>query len=157
MKEKSNLNKSIYLIITFLVTTALNINLSTFLSEKAQNSKEFLPFLNLNYMENTGAAFSILQNSKLFLISFSIFAIALILFYFIKHIKTLRMMPIFFISILLSGITCNTLERIIYGYVRDYFDFVNISFPVFNISDMFINISVVVIMVLLIKKNKTEK
>ena len=66
-------------------------------------------------------------------------------------------MPIFFISILLSGITCNTLERIIYGYVRDYFDFVNISFPVFNISDMFINISVVVIMVLLIKKNKTEK
>ena len=52
---------------------------------------------------------------------------------------------------LVSGIFCNLYERICFGYVRDFFKFNFIEFPVFNISDIFINISVLAIIVIILK------
>ena len=45
------------------------------------------PVFDLIFIQNTGAAFSILENSKLFLISFSAIAILGMVFYLIKHIE----------------------------------------------------------------------
>jgi len=108
-------------------------------------------------MENTGAAFSLFQNSITFLIVFAITAIVLILWYLIKHLRVLTMVELFFVSMLTSGIFCNLYERIILGYVRDYFAIKFINFPIFNVSDVFINISVVVIMYLLVTKTYNKK
>ena len=57
---------------------------------------------------------------------------------------------------LVSGILCNTYERITFGFVRDYFQLKTIYFPVFNISDILINISVLAIIVVAIKYNKKK-
>ena len=104
-------------------------------------------------VQNTGAAFSILQNSKIFLVCFAIVAIITIAFYAIKHAAKSSTIAYFWTALLISGIFCNMYERIAFGYVRDYFKLNFINFPVFNISDIFINISVLAIVIIIIKHN----
>lgn len=108
------------------------------------------PILDLIFIQNTGAAFSILENSKIFLISFSAFAILAMIFYLIKNIQKASTFAIFWASLLIAGVFCNMYERIAYGYVRDFFKLNFIDFPVFNISDIFINISVAAIVIIII-------
>lgn len=108
------------------------------------------PVFDLIFIQNTGAAFSILENSKIFLISFSAFAILAMIVYLIKNIQKASSFAIFWASLLIAGVFCNMYERIAYGYVRDFFKLNFIDFPVFNISDIFINISVVAIVIIII-------
>ena len=58
---------------------------------------------------------------------------------------------------LVAGIGCNLYERIAFGYVRDFFKLNFINFPVFNISDVFINISVIALIVIIIKSKYLKK
>lgn len=157
MKKQNNISKIIYFVISVSVLMGFNLYTSAYLSAISQDPTFFLPGVKLNYMENTGAAFSILQNYKILLIIFAILAIIGILYYLIKNIKELSMMTILVISLFISGVGCNLYERIEFGYVRDYFELTFINFPVFNISDIFINISVVVIMFVLFRKNYAKK
>ena len=53
--------------------------------------------ISLNYVENTGAAFSILQDSREVLIIASVVAICGIVAYIIRHISTISMKAIFFL------------------------------------------------------------
>ena len=108
------------------------------------------PVFDLIFIQNTGAAFSILENSKIFLISFSALAILAMIFYLIKHIQKASTFAIFWASLLIAGVFCNMYERIAYGYVRDFFKLNFIDLPVFNISDIFINISVAAIVIIII-------
>ena len=108
------------------------------------------PVFDLIFIQNTGAAFSILENSKIFLISFSALAILAMIIYLIKNIQKASTFAIFWASLLIAGVFCNMYERIAYGYVRDFFKLNFIDFPVFNISDIFINISVVAIVIIII-------
>ena len=108
------------------------------------------PVFDLIFIQNTGAAFNILENSKIFLISFSAFAILAMIIYLIKNIQKASSFAIFWASLLIAGVFCNMYERIAYGYVRDFFKLNFINFPVFNISDIFINISVVAIVIIII-------
>lgn len=153
-KNQSNASKITYFLVSIIFLICFNLYTASFLSLISQETSSFLPGLNLNYMENIGAAFSILQGSQLFLIIFAILAICVIFYYLIKHISELSMMAIFMASLLVCGIACNMYERISLGFVRDYFEFTFVNFPIFNISDIFINVSVIVIMYMLLTKNK---
>ena len=155
-KNQTNFNKILYFLVTVIFLFSFNLYSSAFLSEIAQVSDKTFSGLELTYMENTGAAFSMFQNNKFFLIGFAIFAILVILWYLFKHIAELSMMSIFVVSLLLTGISCNLYERIVYGFVRDYFELTFINFPIFNISDVFINISVVAIIYMLFTKSYSE-
>ena len=59
---------------------------------------------------------------------------------------------IFWLDMIMSGIFCNLLQRIQFGYVVDYFDLKFINFPVFNLSDIAINIGILVVIISLLKK-----
>jgi signal peptidase II len=89
------------------------------------------PVFSLNYIKNTGAAFSILQDSREILIILSVVALVLLIIYVINHIKSISLKGCFFIALLSAGIAGNLHERIAYGYVRDYFQLNFINFPVF--------------------------
>jgi len=109
------------------------------------------PVLDLIFVQNTGAAFSILENSKLFLIIFSVFALGAILSYAVKNAEKFSTISAFWAAMLVAGISCNLYERIIFGYVRDFFKLNFVDFPVFNISDVFINIGVFAIIIIIVK------
>ncbi len=137
----------------FLVSIIFFIIFDIYFSNIIMNCVETMssnPVFDLIFIQNTGAAFSILENSKIFLISFSALAILAMIFYLIKHIQKASTFAIFWASLLIAGVFCNMYERIAYGYVRDFFKLNFIDFPVFNISDIFINISVAAIVIIII-------
>ena len=64
------------------------------------------------------------------------------------------MISVFFLAIVASGIGGNLHERLAYGFVRDFIQLNFVNFPVFNISDIFINIGVIAIIAIIIFKNR---
>lgn len=106
----------------------------------------------LKYIENTGAAFSILKDSREILIIVSVAAICGIFSYVVRHLSSMSLPSMFFLAMLGAGIGGNLHERIAFGFVRDYIQLNFISFPVFNISDILINIGVIALIIILLKK-----
>lgn len=152
------LNNFIYFTLTLLFLTSTNLYLSGLISLKLiQGWKYSNALLNLVYIENTGAAFSIMQNSTKVLIIVSFVAILAIFYYVVKNLRETYMKELLFLAFLLSGILGNMYERVVFGYVRDFFELTFVNFPIFNISDVFINIGVLGIIILILLTKKTIK
>ena len=148
-------SKFIYFVICYVFFIFTDLYLSNILVDKLVHGYRLSnPVFSLNYIKNTGAAFSILQNSRELLIILSMVALVLLALHVIHHLKSISLKTCFFIALLSAGIAGNLHERIIYGYVRDYFQLNFINFPVFNISDMFINIGVIALIILILINKK---
>lgn len=121
-------------------------------------------FFHLTYVRNTGAAWSILEGSRIFLILISFFAIALVYWFMIKDKKIEKIEEIGY-GVLLGGILGNLIDRVILGYVIDFFHFMfgSYSFPIFNIADIGIVIGTFIVIFIMIKeefhgnKSRTRK
>ena len=112
-------------------------------------------FFNITLVGNTGAAFSILSSSTLFLIIISIVCLNLIYFFFIKGKKLNNYEQVSY-GVLIGGIMGNLVDRVVHMQVIDYLDF-NIfgyDFPIFNLADIAIVISMVMVALMLIKGDK---
>lgn len=144
-------NKIIYFIISLIFFICFDLYFSELILNDLRFKVQENGFVDLIFVQNTGAAFSILENYKLFLIVFSIIAIFAISVYVIRHLEKFSTISVFWAAMLLAGIGCNVYERIAFGYVRDFFKLNFIDFPVFNISDIFINIGVLAIIIIIIK------
>ena len=149
-------SKFIYFVICYVFFIFTDLYLSNILVDKLIHGYKLSnPVFSLNYIKNTGAACSILQNSRELLIILSMIALVLLALHVIHNLKSISLKSCFFIALLSAGIAGNLHERIIYGYVRDYFQLNFINFPVFNISDILINVGVIaLIIMILIKKTK---
>ena len=103
-------------------------------------------FFNITYVKNIGAAFSILSGSRILLIMIALIAIYIIYKLLVKN-KNLNKINIINYSLLIGGIIGNLIDRIIRGYVVDYLDFTifNYNFPIFNIADICIVISCILL------------
>ena len=100
--------------------------------------------LKITYVKNTGGAFSILSGNTLFL-SF-IAVVCLMLFYrFFIYNKTLRKIDVIFYSLFIGGVLSNAFDRLIHKSVIDYIDVNLFNFPIFNLADICIVISICVI------------
>ena len=147
-------------IIYLILTTIFFIFANFYFSDLILNNGYLLvenPVWNITYIQNQGAAFNIFEGYKVFLIAFSFVAFALLIFYAIKNIKKVSVFGLFFTSLLLSGIFNNMCERLLFGYVRDYINLKFIDFPVFNISDILINIGVIGLIIIILKNNYLKK
>lgn len=153
----SKISKLIY----FFVSIIFFIIFDLYFSELILNTLRFkLPeneVFDLIFVQNSGAAFSMFENSKVFLIGFSIIALVLILIYAVKNASKYSAIAGFWAAMLVAGISCNLYERMVFGYVRDFIKINFIEFPVFNISDVFINLSVFAIVIIIIKNNYLKK
>lgn len=90
--------------------------------------------LDLHFLRNYGAAYSILQNKVDFLLVFTgIMLIGLAVYYF-KTKNTTAFLERLCICLIFSGGTGNFISRLTQGYVVDFFDIHII--PVFNVADI---------------------
>lgn len=90
--------------------------------------------LDLTYIHNYGAAFSILQHQRAFLIAFTSLAMAAVVIYILKEQKNLPGIETAALSLIVGGGLGNLIDRVLNGYVVD---FLNIHIlPVFNVADM---------------------
>ena len=103
-------------------------------------------FLSITYVQNIGAAFSILQGARWLFIILGIIALNIIYIFFIKD-KKLTNFEIIIYAVMLSGIIGNIIDRVLYGYVIDFIDITLFNFAIFNFADSFIVISVILLVV----------
>ena len=111
----------------------------------------------LMYLENHGAAFGIMQNKRIMLLIVSAVILVFLAFIFIKIPDTGKFTPLKIIIVALTaGAIGNMIDRIINGYVIDFFYFELINFPVFNVADCYVVVSAVVAMILILFYYKEE-
>lgn len=98
---------------------------------------EVFPFFHLRYVENTGAAFGIMQNGNLSLI-FIMIGIVVYLLKSWKELCSYGKIVEWGCIFILAGALGNLYDRITLGFVVDFLDFR--VWPVFNVADSFITI-----------------
>lgn len=120
-------------------------------------------FFKLTFVENSGIAFGIRVNNKVFFTLLSILAV-IIIFYYLFKLKDHFFLRLAF-AIILGGAFGNLIDRFISGKVVDFFDFdfININlpsfkflifefqgyamdrWPVFNVADSAVSIGMIII------------
>lgn len=115
-------------------------------------------FFSINYLKNTGAAFSILTNQTFILIIIS-FIIIFVLDRLLTKEKNFNNISVISIGLILGGIFGNLLDRIIYKGVIDYLSFKIFSydFPVFNLADIAITIGTLLLLFNMVKEEIKNK
>lgn len=105
-------------------------------------------FFNITYVQNRGAAWGILNNNIILLVVITVLALGFICSFIFKE-SNIKKLDIVLYGMLLGGIIGNFIDRIFRGYVIDFLDFIifGYDFPVFNIADMLIVISVGIMIV----------
>lgn len=106
---------------------------------------ELIPgFLRLIYVENRGAAFGILKDARFFFIILTLLVFVGIFFLVKKYQKKITPLTAFLIAFFLAGTVGNFIDRVRFGYVVDFISlkFGSYCFPVFNVADIAITISV---------------
>ncbi|MEA3470839.1 MAG: signal peptidase II, partial [Thermodesulfobacteriota bacterium] len=110
-------------------------------------------YFNITYVKNPGAAFGFLSNASpqfrsLFLITVTVIAIVLIL-YFISKSTAKEVFLTFSLSLILGGAVGNLIDRIRFGEVTDFLDFYISSYhwPAFNVADSAISLGALVLVV----------
>ena len=126
------------------VKTYVSVNRASF------SELEVIPgFFYLTYLENRGAAFSILQDSRWVLVVVSLAAVAVMVRFFIKCKGFWARFPL---TLLIAGAVGNLIDRVRQGFVVDFLHFYpfGYNFPVFNIADICVDVGAVFLAVWLL-------
>lgn len=108
----------------------------------------------LTYVQNDGAAFSMLEGQQwLFAVVFAVFA-AFIVWEFSKKRMPFSTFERFCIVAVFAGGLGNMIDRLWLGYVVDMIETKFMVFPIFNVADIFITCGCIALIVHLIFFNK---
>jgi len=111
----------------------------------------------LNYLENRGIAFGLLENQRIPILIIVIIILFAMGYCFYKLPVSKRYMPLHLILIAVgAGALGNMTDRIVYGFVVDFFYFSLIDFPVFNVADIYVTVSAFMIFLLILFYYKEE-
>lgn len=120
-------------------------------------------FIQLNYAENTGAAFGSFSGYTWILSIFTLVVIVVGLVYILKG-KVKFGVEYVCITLILAGGLGNLIDRISRGFVVDYIEPLFIDFAIFNFADILVTCSAVVLIIWMIygiykdvKKEKENK
>ncbi|MGT2932518.1 signal peptidase II [Streptococcus catagoni] len=116
---------------------------------------EIRPFikgvLSLTYLQNRGAAFSILQNQQWFFILMTLFVVGAALYYLLKT-PTLSFWKSLALTLIISGGLGNFIDRLRLGYVVDMIHLDFIDFAIFNVADSYLCVGVALLLIILWKE-----
>lgn len=113
-------------------------------------------FFSLTWSENFGAAWSIFENARWFLIIVGF--LSLIALIIMKQTIPDSLGKRLSTSLLFAGILGNLIDRIVFGYVKDYlhFNFFGYSYPIFNLADVFIVCGAILLIWIIWKEEKKD-
>ena len=121
---------------------------------------ESIPFiphvLDLTYIKNTGAAFSILEEHTWLLTVFSAI-IVLVVAYLVARKFFTNWLGMLSATLILAGGVGNLIDRAIFKYVTDMIKTIFMDFPVFNFADCCITVGVVLLVIYVLFFCKDEK
>ena len=127
---------------------------------KKQPSISLIPgVLELHYLypENRGIAFGMFQGGVLFFAIISILFLGVIVYAWIRIPKERFYLPLLMIAaVLSSGALGNFIDRFFRGYVIDFIYFSLINFPVFNLSDIYVVVSGILLILFVCTKYRDD-
>ena len=107
--------------------------------------------LELNYLENRGAAFGMLQNQKIFFVFVAVMILAVIAYVIFKMPEKKKYTILHVLLVLIaSGAVGNMIDRLRLDYVVDFISFVLIHFPIFNVADIYVTVATFLLVILLL-------
>lgn len=116
--------------------------------------------LDLTFVENRGAAFGMLSGKRWFFVILTIIVAVIIVIAFFKMPKNKEYSLVRICLVLvLSGAIGNLIDRLFNGYVVDFLEVTFISWPVFNLADIYVVTGALLLaflMLFVIKEEKTK-
>ncbi|MBE5838348.1 signal peptidase II [Butyrivibrio sp.] len=155
MNTNISKKKKIFLLVDFLMIILL-VFLDQFTKYLAVIHLEDKPaikiidgVLELNFLKNSGAAFGLLQNQKVFFILVAVMILCIIAYVLFRmpDDKKYNIMHILLVMIA-SGAAGNMIDRVRNDYVVDFIYFVIINFPIFNVADIYVTVSTFLFVIL---------
>lgn len=111
----------------------------------------------LNYLENRGAAFGMLQNQKIYFVIIAVIMCVVVCYMLLKIPNEKKYYILKACMILIgAGAVGNLIDRLQLNYVVDFFYFVLINFPIFNVADIYVSVSCVVLAIVILFVYKDE-
>lgn len=105
----------------------------------------------LRYLENRGAAFGMMQNMKVIFVIIALLMLMFVIFALLKLPDNKRYLPLRIIMILIgAGAVGNLIDRLFRGFVVDFFYFSLIDFPIFNVADIYVSVSCILLVILVL-------
>lgn len=156
--------RSTYLVfITVLLTIDQITKTAIFRSINPFDERSVIPdFFNLVHVRNKGAIFGFFSNADssfifVLLTVFSLAALGLVVYYFIKTPVSEKLMNVS-LSLILAGALGNQIDRIMRGYVIDFLDFKfwGWHWPSFNVADSCISTGAVLLIFIFFFKRGPE-
>lgn len=118
------------------------------------------PWLGILSHRNRGAAWGMLQGQMWIFFIVTIIVVIGIIYYFHKHAKGKHFFAVS-LMILLGGALGNFIDRLFRGEVVDFVQVlipvINYRFPIFNIADAALTISIIMIIITLLMEERAEK
>ena len=115
--------------------------ITKFMVETTMNLKDSIEiikgFFSITYVQNTGAAWSIMEGQMWFFYIITVVAL-LVMIYIFKDTKPNQWWLRMAVVLLIAGTLGNFIDRVAFQYVRDFLDFIifGYDFPVFNVADI---------------------
>lgn len=104
--------------------------------------------LEFNYLENRGAAFGMLQNQKSFFVFVAVIFLGVIIYVLTKTPDDKKYTKLHFLLVMIAGGAIgNMIDRLKLDYVVDFIYIVLINFPIFNVADMYVTFSTVILII----------
>lgn len=96
----------------------------------------------LNYLENKGAAFGILQDQRMFFIFVGVVILLVIgyILYKTPQSRKYNLMHVL-LSLIASGAVGNMIDRVRFDHVVDFIYISLIHFPIFNVADIYVTVA----------------
>lgn len=114
--------------------------------------KSWIPNLvSLTYLQNRGAAFSMLQDQQWFFAVITLVVMVGAIWYLHKHIED-SSWTVFGLILIIAGGLGNFIDRISQGFVVDMFHLDFINFAIFNVADSYLTVGVIVLMITMLKE-----
>lgn len=137
--------------IFFIAMDQLSKSLAVNMLGQVGAVQSFIPhFIRFEYRENTGMAWGLLPNARVYFIIVTLILAAFLVFLLVRYRKLLPKLSKVALTVILSGAIGNLIDRIFFGYVRDFIAFDFIEFPVFNIADCCVTIGAVLLAISLL-------
>lgn len=135
--------------------------ITKYMAQKALRGKSSFPIIKgvfeLHYLENRGSAFGLLQGQRIFFIVTAALMLMLIPYVYTKIPQGRRFNFLRIVAVMyLAGAAGNAVDRIIHGYVIDFFYFSLIDFPIFNVADIYVSTATFCLIVLILFYYKDE-
>jgi lipoprotein signal peptidase len=137
--DKAHAQRCVMQLLIIAAAVAID-QISKHLIVSAMQPLETIPVIGsvfqLTYIQNTGASFGIFQGAQVFFLIATAVTLVVLGIYMVMARRKQTVWLRVSLSLVVAGAVGNFIDRIIFGYVRDFLDFSGLYFPwIFNVAD----------------------